>query len=630
MTTFNTGNPVPSTDGRDLSDNAETIDAIVNGATQTTASRTGKGLSTIKNLENQYVFTAINNGVWASGQTFTAVNQFMVFSGTAYKPKNSTTLPYVVGATPVGDANVEVVGNLSTAQGDARYSRFTTVEVTWYVDPAGSDSNDGSIGSPFQSIQKAVDVIPTNIHHRQTIQLVDGTHVAGSRSTNPIPGASTVRVVRVLIDNKNIHGREMLVIQGNVTNKALTIINHDDVFSSVYVEETNGVVVKDVTINCALNVGAAQSIFQHRRGDMRISDVTFTGNDFDGSHAIITETGGFIELAGDIIMTNYERGIVALEGVISFIGAVLTHDGGTATAPRTFEAGNGGRIDMFSGALTVTNVQRLVFAKDSAVLVSPASSTVTATGFILDADATATIEARRIVATGGARAVDNKGGHVLINLCTFTDQTTSAIVGIDGSVTIVDDCSLIDTTVTKSLIDVESSTLIVKGDGDIDRGFRGIFAKNSIVQIDNQMNFLGNAICIDARQSDLRLEGTSGNPITFGTYTTNALNLEGTNCSMTHLTITNPASKTAVLATASQINNDGGVDIDGGFRGFDLDQNSSLSAETTTGSDLTNMTEGANIRRGSQMFYRTSSMDFTGTGTPTVEDTAKSAHVTAF
>lgn len=127
MTTFNTNNPVPSTDGRDLSDNAETIDQIVNDPGPTAPTRLGKSLSTIKNLEAQYVFTAINSGVWASGQIFTAVNQFMVFTGTAYKPKNSTTLPYVVGVTPVGDANVEVVGNLSTAQGDQRYDKKLTL-----------------------------------------------------------------------------------------------------------------------------------------------------------------------------------------------------------------------------------------------------------------------------------------------------------------------------------------------------------------------------------------------------------------------------------------------------------------------------------------------------------------------
>lgn len=123
MALNNTGNPVPSDKGLDLQDNAKVLDEIINSTNPTVTSRTGKGLSTIKNLEAQYVFTAINNGVWAAGQTFTAVNQFMVFTGTAYKPKNSTTLPYIVGATPVGDSNVEVVANLSTAQGDQRYDK---------------------------------------------------------------------------------------------------------------------------------------------------------------------------------------------------------------------------------------------------------------------------------------------------------------------------------------------------------------------------------------------------------------------------------------------------------------------------------------------------------------------------
>lgn len=109
MTTFNTGNPVPSSDGKDLSDNAETIDQIVNSSNTTAISRIGKTLSTIRGLESNYTFTAINGGIWATGQTFTAFNQFMVFGSTAYKPKVTATLPYIVGATPVGDSNIEPV-----------------------------------------------------------------------------------------------------------------------------------------------------------------------------------------------------------------------------------------------------------------------------------------------------------------------------------------------------------------------------------------------------------------------------------------------------------------------------------------------------------------------------------------
>lgn len=112
---FNTGNAVPSTDARDLSDNAETLDELIDSSSISAVTRTGKVVITRNGLEKQYLFTAINGGIWDTGQTFTAFNQYMVFSGTAYKPKNSTTLPYVVGATPDTDF-VEVVGNSSTAQ----------------------------------------------------------------------------------------------------------------------------------------------------------------------------------------------------------------------------------------------------------------------------------------------------------------------------------------------------------------------------------------------------------------------------------------------------------------------------------------------------------------------------------
>lgn len=42
----------------------------------------------------------LNGGVWASGQTFTAYNQYMIYNGEAYSPRQETTLPYTVGASP--------------------------------------------------------------------------------------------------------------------------------------------------------------------------------------------------------------------------------------------------------------------------------------------------------------------------------------------------------------------------------------------------------------------------------------------------------------------------------------------------------------------------------------------------
>lgn len=42
----------------------------------------------------------LNGGVWASGQTFTAYNQYMIFGGEAYSPLQGTVLPYTVGTSP--------------------------------------------------------------------------------------------------------------------------------------------------------------------------------------------------------------------------------------------------------------------------------------------------------------------------------------------------------------------------------------------------------------------------------------------------------------------------------------------------------------------------------------------------
>lgn len=52
------------------------------------------------NAADKAIASPINNGIWAAGVVFSAYNQFMVFSGVAYKPKITTTLPYTSTSTP--------------------------------------------------------------------------------------------------------------------------------------------------------------------------------------------------------------------------------------------------------------------------------------------------------------------------------------------------------------------------------------------------------------------------------------------------------------------------------------------------------------------------------------------------
>ncbi len=93
------GEPLGTTSGAALLCNTSAIDKVVNGDA-VVSTRTNKKLSSLSILEANYAPTAINGGVWDSGKVFTAYNQYMVYSGTAYQVKSSVALPYVSKATP--------------------------------------------------------------------------------------------------------------------------------------------------------------------------------------------------------------------------------------------------------------------------------------------------------------------------------------------------------------------------------------------------------------------------------------------------------------------------------------------------------------------------------------------------
>ncbi len=124
--TFNTGNNVPSTDPRDLYDNAENLDKLVNGADPFYADRLGKLRESWAGMESSFTnaqegrentFTLsqadkesrfqaflessgyIDIGPYAAGVEFTARNQYVAVDGQFYRPAAGTALPY----TATGD-----------------------------------------------------------------------------------------------------------------------------------------------------------------------------------------------------------------------------------------------------------------------------------------------------------------------------------------------------------------------------------------------------------------------------------------------------------------------------------------------------------------------------------------------
>lgn len=111
MTTYNTGNPVPSADARDRFDNSQTFDETVNSAELTTVARTGKTIRTLAGLENDF-------NVFLSGTAFELpplayvdgsplqvdrATQLVERSGLLYSVKLPQSFPYTLTGTWAAD-----------------------------------------------------------------------------------------------------------------------------------------------------------------------------------------------------------------------------------------------------------------------------------------------------------------------------------------------------------------------------------------------------------------------------------------------------------------------------------------------------------------------------------------------
>lgn len=110
MTTFNTGNPLGSTDVYDRYDNSENLDNFSNGPLDAYPDRFGVSRQSLQGIRNasQYV----DLGPYAAGLNFTARNQVFSYGGEFYAPGPAITLPYTTTGVGAGEiANFRSVGD---------------------------------------------------------------------------------------------------------------------------------------------------------------------------------------------------------------------------------------------------------------------------------------------------------------------------------------------------------------------------------------------------------------------------------------------------------------------------------------------------------------------------------------
>lgn len=148
MTTYNTGNPVPSADARDRYDNSQTLDEVVNGDSESYTSRTGKQVISLGGMnsrfnnaqdaresafnlsqeEKQEAFQSFLDGTgWSSlgaysaGVVITSHTQTIDYQGQPYqlKPSIPASLdaPYITtGVWATEGVNFKLVGDNSLRQ----------------------------------------------------------------------------------------------------------------------------------------------------------------------------------------------------------------------------------------------------------------------------------------------------------------------------------------------------------------------------------------------------------------------------------------------------------------------------------------------------------------------------------
>jgi len=94
-----------------------------------------------------------------------------------------TKKDYVNRETPlVADYNkaLEEIESIGTWLRGDTVPKSTTANLTFYVNPStGNDNNNGSSGSPFKTIAKAISLIPQIVNHAVEINLADGNYSEG-------------------------------------------------------------------------------------------------------------------------------------------------------------------------------------------------------------------------------------------------------------------------------------------------------------------------------------------------------------------------------------------------------------------------------------------------------------------
>lgn len=193
----------------------------------------------------------------------------------------------------------------------------TTEPWTWYVAPTGSDTTgDGTLTSPFKTVQKAWNNLPQFVYHPQTIQLADGVY---NESVEPASEQARASILygygKTTAYRSSSNGEEIdgaITIRGNLTTPANVVIETTDEYKyGVYIQKGN-VGINGVTIQSNGTDKASSLLVAHRTDTyVHIFNTVIDGRN-NASFGMYTESNGQIEMAKDSTVMGCDTNVATL------------------------------------------------------------------------------------------------------------------------------------------------------------------------------------------------------------------------------------------------------------------------------------------------------------------------------
>lgn len=253
MTEYNTGNPIPSSDVRDLLDNATIEDNFVNGPLDFYADRLGVSRQSLQGIRNASQYQIL--GPYGAGLQFTGYNQVFSYLGEFYAPGAGLVLPYTTDGTGAPEiANFRSVGDAvlrsdlssdtdpSLGSGIPRFSWEVpyaentaggAVQIFRNIRSFGALANDG-VTNDLAVFQAAAAAGPGIIDARGVTCLIDGQVNIGSGQIWLLAGAdlkqtstTATMLAAITVNDWSIVGPFRITGPGSTVGTATGILIED-------------------------------------------------------------------------------------------------------------------------------------------------------------------------------------------------------------------------------------------------------------------------------------------------------------------------------------------------------------------------------------------------------------------